>query len=159
MMEKCVSASLFLSSGEIHRWGKGESKWKETGLWFCEYFFTGFGLQNIAKLSRTRCTDIKRRGDKCAGYSFTAQTLQSCNVALMPFTSNARMFSNTQVFIGSLFRLPISDLNLACSHFLLAQRQEATSQRLRVRWNTSSGWCEGVTLIGTILGPVSPLSC
>lgn len=32
MMEKCVSASLFLSSGEIHRWGKGESKWKETQL-------------------------------------------------------------------------------------------------------------------------------
>lgn len=66
MMEKCVSASLFLSSGEIHRWGKGESKWKETGMGFWEFFFfAGFGLQNTAKLSRTRCTDLKRRGDKC----------------------------------------------------------------------------------------------
>lgn len=30
-----------------------------------------------------------------------------------------------------------SDLNLACSRFLLARRQEATSQRLQVRHNAS----------------------
>lgn len=77
------------------------------------------------------------------------QTLQSCHVALvMYFRQRSDVFQHPGFHWQPSFMLPISDLNLACSHFLLAQRQEATSRRLRVRREASSDWCGGVALTG-----------